>query len=67
MRKFLKFKITTFDQKRREILDSQLYSCITGFPKSVMVSIGASKLDKTSLVLIEKEAKNNQKYYCSHF
>ena len=54
------------NQKRSEILDSRLYSCRTGFSKSVMVSIGVSKLDKASLVLIEEGAKINQEYYCSH-
>ena len=52
--------------KKNEISDSQLYSCRTGFPKFVMVSIGVSRLGKFSVVFIEKEANINQEYYCSH-
>ena len=49
-----------------EISNLQLYSCRTGFPKSVVVSIGVSKVGKTSVVFTEKRAKINQEYYCSH-
>ena len=49
-----------------EVSDLQLYSCRMGFPKSVVVSIGVSKVGKTPVVFIEKGTKINQEYYCSH-
>ena len=52
--------------KKSKVLDSRLYFCRTGFPKSVMMSTGVSKLGKTSVAFIEKGGKINLGYYCSH-
>ena len=54
------------DQKKGDISDSRLYCCRMGFPKSAMVTIGVSKLGKTSVIFIDEGAKINQEYYCSH-
>ena len=45
------------DQKKRVISDSRPYSCRTGFPKFVILSIGVSKVGKTSVVLLRKEQR----------
>ena len=76
MRKFLKVKITEIYRivvfmllvikKNSEISDSRLYSYRKGFSKSVMVPIGLWKLCKIKVTFIEKGAKINQEYYCSH-
>ena len=76
MRKFLKVKITEIYRivvfmllvikKNSEISDSRLYSYRKGFSKSVMVPIGLWKLCKIKVAFIEKGAKINQDYYCSH-
>ena len=34
---------------------------------SVMVPVGVSRMKKTSVVMVEPEAKVNNEYYCDHF
>ena len=71
MRKFLKVKITEIYRIVVFMLlvikkNSELYSCRKEFSKSVMVPIGLWKLCKIKVAFIEKGAKINQEYYCSH-
>ena len=68
MRKFLKVKITEIYRIIVFMLlvikkNSELYSCRKEFSKSVMVPIGLCKI---KVAFIEKGAKINQEYYCSH-
>lgn len=51
------------NQKKSSITEERLYVTKTGFPNSVMVSVGVSKLGKTSIHFVQPGAKINGQYY----
>ena len=48
---------------KNEIKDERLYATRSTFPKNIMVSVGVSKLGKTSIFFIEPGVKVNGQYY----
>ena len=52
------------EKRKGEVDEERLHHGKSSFPQSVMVSAGISCLGKTSLYLIEREAKVDSEYYC---
>ena len=50
-------------EKKNKITDERLYTTKATFPKKIMVSVGISKLGKTSLFFVDPGAKVNAEYY----
>ncbi|CAM1298306.1 Uncharacterised protein r2_g791 [Pycnogonum litorale] len=49
--------------KKNEISEEKLFATKSHFPSSVMISVGISKLGKTSVHFIERNVKINGEYY----
>ena len=51
--------------EKKHIKEKRLYAERTAFPKSIMISVGISKLGKTSIHFVEPGVKINSHYYCN--
>jgi len=59
-------RLYSTELKKRQVEESRLVREREHFSRNIMVSVGVSRLGKTSVVFVEPGAKVNSEYYCDH-
>ena len=59
-------RVYSIETKKRQVPESRLIRERDHFSRGIMVSVGVSRIGKTSVVFVEPGAKVNSEYYCEH-
>src|SRR6185436_1687173 len=59
-------RVYSIETKKRQVPESRLIRECDHFSRGIMVSVGVSRIGKTSVVFVEPGAKVNSEYYCEH-
>ena len=59
-------RVYSVESKKRQVPERRLIRKREHFSRGIMVSVGVSRMGKTSVVFVEPGAKINSEYYCEH-
>ena len=59
-------RVYSAETKKAQVQESRLIRERDHFSRSIMVSVGVSRMGKTNIVFVEPGAKVNSEYYCEH-